>query len=193
VDAFNKENRWKKRGLSVTPVKFGMSFTAKFMNQVLLSARSMQARMYCDPICLIAKFENPKLLARHSGDWRRAVGEGLGGGGAGHACACVGRRRRWCTSTQTGPSWCPTAAQRSARCDARAHTHAHITRKRDNTSPRSARCGTCATLHQNMLARALAPRPPLDGSVDFQMCLVALAYLLPFSFNGWLCFIQWTR
>jgi hypothetical protein len=37
VDAFNKENRWKKRGLSVTPVKFGMSFTAKFMNQVLLS------------------------------------------------------------------------------------------------------------------------------------------------------------
>ena len=33
VDAFNTENRWRKRGLAVTPVKFGISFTATFMNQ----------------------------------------------------------------------------------------------------------------------------------------------------------------
>ncbi|XP_021371273.1 xanthine dehydrogenase/oxidase-like [Mizuhopecten yessoensis] len=33
VEIFNSENRWKKRGISVIPVKFGISFTAKFMNQ----------------------------------------------------------------------------------------------------------------------------------------------------------------
>jgi len=34
VSEFNQQNRWKKRGLAMVPVKFGMSFTAKFMNQV---------------------------------------------------------------------------------------------------------------------------------------------------------------
>lgn len=33
VDAFNKANKWRKRGLSVLATKFGISFTAKFMNQ----------------------------------------------------------------------------------------------------------------------------------------------------------------
>lgn len=33
VEIFNSENRWKKRGISVIPVKFGISFTATFMNQ----------------------------------------------------------------------------------------------------------------------------------------------------------------
>lgn len=33
VDEFNKENRWRKRGLALIPTKFGISFTAKFMNQ----------------------------------------------------------------------------------------------------------------------------------------------------------------
>ncbi len=30
---FNKNNRWKKRGVGFTPTKFGISFTSKFMNQ----------------------------------------------------------------------------------------------------------------------------------------------------------------
>lgn len=34
VAKFNQENRWRKRGLAVTPTKFGINFTAKFMNQV---------------------------------------------------------------------------------------------------------------------------------------------------------------
>lgn len=34
VDQFNIQNRWKKRGISMIPTKFGISFTAKFMNQV---------------------------------------------------------------------------------------------------------------------------------------------------------------
>eukprot|EP00164_Ancoracysta_twista_P007973 GFYU01011433.1.p1 GENE.GFYU01011433.1~~GFYU01011433.1.p1 ORF type:complete len:1346 (-),score=473.75 GFYU01011433.1:262-4254(-) len=33
LEEFNKNNRWKKRGIHAIPVKFGMSFTAKFMNQ----------------------------------------------------------------------------------------------------------------------------------------------------------------
>merc|ERR1712137_463210 len=33
VDQFNRDNRWKKRGIAVVPTKFGMSFTATFMNQ----------------------------------------------------------------------------------------------------------------------------------------------------------------
>ena len=31
--AFNAENRWRKRGLAMLPTKFGINFTAKFMNQ----------------------------------------------------------------------------------------------------------------------------------------------------------------
>ncbi|KAL5567147.1 hypothetical protein UlMin_030311 [Ulmus minor] len=33
VDQFNAQNRWKKRGISMVPTKFGISFTTKFMNQ----------------------------------------------------------------------------------------------------------------------------------------------------------------
>ncbi|KYQ89070.1 xanthine dehydrogenase [Tieghemostelium lacteum] len=33
IDQFNKENRWKKRGISLIPTKFGMSFTVKTLNQ----------------------------------------------------------------------------------------------------------------------------------------------------------------
>ncbi|KAJ9595230.1 hypothetical protein L9F63_013467, partial [Diploptera punctata] len=33
VDQFNRQNRWKKRGLSVVPTKFGISYTLLFLNQ----------------------------------------------------------------------------------------------------------------------------------------------------------------
>ncbi|KAJ8291157.1 hypothetical protein GJAV_G00022040 [Gymnothorax javanicus] len=33
VDQFNRLNRWKKRGISIIPTKFGISFTAFFLNQ----------------------------------------------------------------------------------------------------------------------------------------------------------------
>ncbi|XP_071503432.1 xanthine dehydrogenase/oxidase-like [Diadema antillarum] len=33
VDIFNSENRWKKRGLAITPTKFGISFTLATLNQ----------------------------------------------------------------------------------------------------------------------------------------------------------------
>ena len=34
VDLFNAENRFRKRGLAVTPVTFGIAYTEKFLNQV---------------------------------------------------------------------------------------------------------------------------------------------------------------
>ena len=34
VISFNNDNKWRKRGLAMVPTKFGVSFTAKFMNQV---------------------------------------------------------------------------------------------------------------------------------------------------------------
>nr|XP_020447838.1 aldehyde oxidase [Monopterus albus] len=33
VDLFNQQNRWKKRGISIIPLKYGISFTDKFFNQ----------------------------------------------------------------------------------------------------------------------------------------------------------------
>ncbi|KAF5279183.1 hypothetical protein FQR65_LT03430 [Abscondita terminalis] len=33
VEMYNREHRWKKRGISVVPTKFGISFTALFLNQ----------------------------------------------------------------------------------------------------------------------------------------------------------------
>ncbi len=33
IDAFNRAHPWNKRGLAITPVKFGISFTTSFLNQ----------------------------------------------------------------------------------------------------------------------------------------------------------------
>jgi xanthine dehydrogenase/oxidase len=33
VDLFNTQNRWKKRGLTLLPTKFGLAFGVKFLNQ----------------------------------------------------------------------------------------------------------------------------------------------------------------
>ncbi len=33
IEAFNKTSQWKKRGLALTPVRFGISFTTTFLNQ----------------------------------------------------------------------------------------------------------------------------------------------------------------
>jgi xanthine dehydrogenase/oxidase len=35
INNFNSNNRWRKRGIAMIPTKFGISFTAKFMNQVI--------------------------------------------------------------------------------------------------------------------------------------------------------------
>lgn len=34
VDHFNQQNRWKKRGISIIPIKYGIAFSEGFLNQV---------------------------------------------------------------------------------------------------------------------------------------------------------------
>lgn len=33
IDKFNREHRWRKRGIAMVPTKFGIAFTALFLNQ----------------------------------------------------------------------------------------------------------------------------------------------------------------
>lgn len=35
VSKYNAEHKYRKRGIAITPVKFGIAFTAKFLNQVM--------------------------------------------------------------------------------------------------------------------------------------------------------------
>ncbi|XP_033625802.1 xanthine dehydrogenase/oxidase-like [Asterias rubens] len=49
VDQFNSESRWKKRGLALTPTKFGVSFAVKFLNQA-----GALVHIYMDGSVLIA-------------------------------------------------------------------------------------------------------------------------------------------
>ncbi|CAK9809030.1 Xanthine dehydrogenase [Anthophora quadrimaculata] len=49
VQKYNKENRYKKRGLAVVPTKFGISFTALFLNQT-----SALVHVYTDGSVLIS-------------------------------------------------------------------------------------------------------------------------------------------
>ena len=49
VARFNAENRWKKRGISMLPTAFGMSFVAKFMN-----AAGALVHIYTDGTVLVS-------------------------------------------------------------------------------------------------------------------------------------------
>ena len=44
VAAFNEKSRFRKRGLAMTPTKFGISFTTKFLNQASRRPSSMPER-----------------------------------------------------------------------------------------------------------------------------------------------------
>ena len=48
VAKFNAENKWRKRGLALLPTKYGINFTAKFMNQ-----GGALVHLYCDGTILV--------------------------------------------------------------------------------------------------------------------------------------------
>ena len=64
---FNERSRFRKRGLAMTPTKFGISFTTKFLNQVRLKACThlladgellsvaRQLTAHCLPMCKTQK------------------------------------------------------------------------------------------------------------------------------------------
>jgi xanthine dehydrogenase/oxidase len=49
---FNSANRWRKRGLCVLPTKFGINFTAKFMNQVCVCVCVCMCMYVCMHVCV---------------------------------------------------------------------------------------------------------------------------------------------
>ena len=46
IDEFNAKNKWLKRGCAILPTKFGIAFTAKYMNQGKLSYRLLASSSY---------------------------------------------------------------------------------------------------------------------------------------------------
>lgn len=44
VKEYNSKSRYRKRGIALIPTKFGISFTAKFLNQVRYAVVSSQRR-----------------------------------------------------------------------------------------------------------------------------------------------------
>jgi Molybdopterin-binding domain of aldehyde dehydrogenase len=49
IQAFGAKSRWRKRGISCVPTKFGISFTTKFLNQagaLVHSASNRLSRSY---------------------------------------------------------------------------------------------------------------------------------------------------
>lgn len=34
IERFNQQNCWKKRGMAITPIKYGIAFSESFLNQV---------------------------------------------------------------------------------------------------------------------------------------------------------------
>ena len=58
--AFNEKSRFRKRGIAVTPTKFGISFTTKFLNQVMLLVNYVCRQS----ACMICSLGGPMTLRR---------------------------------------------------------------------------------------------------------------------------------
>ncbi|XP_054482672.1 xanthine dehydrogenase/oxidase-like [Anoplopoma fimbria] len=96
VDRFNQQNRWKKRGMSIIPIKYGIAFSESFLNQAA---------------ALVHIYKDGSVLVSHGGT---EMGQGL------HTKMqqVASRELRIPpsmiyiseTSTNTVPNTCPTAA-----------------------------------------------------------------------------------
>ncbi len=110
VAAFNAKHRWRKRGISVLPTKFGINFTAKFLNQA-----GALVHIYTDGTVLVA----------HGGT---EMGQGLHTKMVQIAARALGvsveRVHVSETSTTTVPNASPTAASASSDMYGMAVLHA---------------------------------------------------------------------
>lgn len=90
MDEFNAKNKWLKRGCAVLPTKFGIAFTAKYMNQGE-SGKVKSSRLACSIVLnrlLVASRWSPcsPLHRRHRpgvawwyGDGTRSAHQGVSG------------------------------------------------------------------------------------------------------------------
>ncbi|XP_070813717.1 xanthine dehydrogenase/oxidase [Chaetodon trifascialis] len=100
IDLYNRKNRWTKRGLAIVPTKFGISFTAAFLNQAG---------------ALVHIYTDGSVLLTHGGT---EMGQGLhtkmiqvAGRVLGIPCSKIHISE---TSTNTVPNSSPTAASASS-------------------------------------------------------------------------------
>ncbi|KAJ3673000.1 hypothetical protein LUZ60_006374 [Juncus effusus] len=100
TDEFNRKNRWRKRGIAMIPTKFGISFTAKHMNQAG---------------ALVQVYTDGTVLVTHGGV---EMGQGLHTKIAQIAASCFGIPLSSVfiseTSTDKVPNASPTAASASS-------------------------------------------------------------------------------
>ncbi|KAJ7988705.1 hypothetical protein DPEC_G00312000 [Dallia pectoralis] len=100
VDEYNRTHRWTKRGLSIVPTKFGISFTALFLNQAG---------------ALVHIYTDGSVLLTHGGT---EMGQGLHTKMVQVASRCLGippcKIHITETSTSTVPNTSPTAASASS-------------------------------------------------------------------------------
>lgn len=69
VDQFNQQNHWKKRGISIIPIKYGIGFAESFLNQVRWGAsccfHSLGLRFHQHaPMCSTGRSSGPYLQGR---------------------------------------------------------------------------------------------------------------------------------
>jgi xanthine dehydrogenase/oxidase len=97
---FNRLHRYKKRGVSLIPTKFGISFTAKFLNQAG---------------ALVLVYSDGTVLVSHGGT---EIGQGLNTKMAQVAAHALGIPLDWVsvgdTATDKVPNTSPTAASASS-------------------------------------------------------------------------------
>ncbi|GGF05939.1 xanthine dehydrogenase molybdopterin binding subunit [Aliidongia dinghuensis] len=113
VDAFNRSSRWLKKGLALTPVKFGISFTAKHLNQAG---------------ALVHVYTDGSVLLNHGGT---EMGQGLYIKVAQVVAETLGvpleRVKLTATSTGKVPNTSPTAASSGADLNGKAAEAAALT------------------------------------------------------------------
>ncbi|PKU39705.1 xanthine dehydrogenase oxidase [Limosa lapponica baueri] len=123
IEEFNKQNRWKKRGMCIIPTKFGISFTVPFLNQVRKFATLVLCWTRLDGLsvvlvqagALIHVYTDGSVLLTHGGT---EMGQGLHTKMIQVASRSLGIPTSKIfiseTSTNTVPNTSPTAASVSA-------------------------------------------------------------------------------
>ncbi len=116
AQAFNAQSRYRKRGIAITPTKFGISFTTKFLNQVrLLAPRTPHPPFPCRRYPLAGAAAWPELRA-HSAPPSRSlpIRTARRRGPPSSVFELNARRQRWLQHAQRGVCCHRDAAQAGA-------------------------------------------------------------------------------